>query len=250
MPFWWAIPAAVELGKTLLSKKQSTPNPLSGEYGQYLNRVKKEGKYSPVMQSGIMGKIGAEAGNVAQGQVASIRGNLESRGMGNSVAGVRALASPGLKQQEILADKAADLTTANEESKAAADEKLAGLMGNWRNQRAAEDTANQNRIVSGLGNALSAGVSGYQDEQLFGQAQDFNKGVTELEMLIKSGQWDSDRARELRTQLFGGAGKNPLAKKSAATGDYPYVDPNTYATAGPKQSWQTDGGWYTNPLGY
>jgi hypothetical protein len=215
MPYWWAVPAAVELGKALLTKGQKTPNPMDTEYGQYLAKTSKQGKYSPAEQSAMMGRVGAEAGNVAQGEVARTRGELTYRGFGNSIAGIRALAAPGLKRQEVMAGAADRLTIANEDSKAAAEEKLAGVMGQWRGQRAAENTANQNRIVGGLAGAISAGASGWQDEKLFGEAQDFGKGVNQLQMMIQAGKYDTPEFQDLWGKYFG-TQKNPLLKPAPA----------------------------------
>jgi hypothetical protein len=230
MAFWWAIPAAVELGSALLSKGNKTPNPLDTEYGQYLNKVKKQGKYSPAVQSTVMGRVGAEAGNVAQDEVARTRGELEARGMGNSISGIRALATPGLRTQEVVANAADRLTVANEESKAAADERLAGVMGQYRTQRAAEDTADWNRKVGGIAGALKAGVSGWQDEQLFGEAQDFDKGVNQLQMMIQAGKYDTPEFQDLWRRYFGGGG-NPLLPLKKGT-SYPAYEPSLSPTRG------------------
>jgi len=170
MPLWW-LPAAAQAGSAVLKWGMGRLNkpPTFGKTarGQYLKKTMAEGQYNPAMRSAIVGKTGAAAGQVAQQGTARIRGYLQARGMGNSIAGARALAEPGLEQQRIVSGAARDIEIENEASKARAKEDYGYESTGYSAARREQMTRNNQELIGGL---ASAGV-GYAGARYANQVQ-------------------------------------------------------------------------------
>jgi hypothetical protein len=124
--------------------------------GKYLKETMKTGQYSPEMRSAIVGRTSAAAGQAAQENTARIRGYLQARGMGNSLAGTRALAEPGLEQQRIVGNAARDIEIENEASKARAKEDYGREATGYAQARREQILRNNQELAEEL---LGAGVN-------------------------------------------------------------------------------------------
>ena len=203
---WWMVPA-IGGGNSLLGYVTRKKRPGFGKtpLGQELSRVGKEGMYSPEMRGQIMGQVGSQTGNVAEQTKATLRGYLASRGMDNSVAGVRTLASPDLNRQRIMGDTGANLNIQNEQSKANAKMQYAQARTNWGEQGRQEENAARGQLLGGLGNAGMSAVNGYQG---YTQGLEYNKGIAQVQALMDSGK--TDDAENLLMMLmarYGNAGQ-------------------------------------------
>ena len=197
MALWWA-PAAMQAGSALLkyATAKKPPRFETTAHGLELAKQKTQGIYSPAAESRIMGQAGAKAGAVAQNQKADIMGYLTARGMGNSIAGTRALAEPGLKTQEILADKAASLTAENEASKVkAADEYAQGV--NWyaEARRQAGNQATEG-LIGGLAGAAGSAVSGYEEDKFLN-----GEGMNDFDSLLSDIQTGKASKEEAQLRM-------------------------------------------------
>jgi hypothetical protein len=158
----WAVPAGISLAKSLFSRGRKTRRPT--ELMSYYDRQAREGIYSPTARSVIMGTAGAKMGNFAQQEVADIRGRLSASGMGNSIAGTRALSEPGMMRMRSLGDISRRLTAENEMSKMEGARSLAELQGNYAQARSDDRTNRWNQVVGGIADAASAGYNAYQNK--------------------------------------------------------------------------------------
>ncbi len=132
----------------------------------YYDRMSREGAYSPTARAAIMGTAGSEMGNVAQQQTADIRGRLSANGMGNSIAGVRALSEPGMMRMRSLGDISNRLTAENEMSKTEGMRSLAELQGNYAQARRDDRTNRWNQVVSGIADAAETGYNAFQNKDM------------------------------------------------------------------------------------
>lgn len=160
----WAVPAGISLAKSLFSRGRKTRRPT--ELMSYYDRQAREGIYSPTARSVIMGTAGAEMGNVAQQEVADIRGRLSASGMGNSIAGTRALSEPGMMRMRSLGDISRRLTAENEMSKMEGARSLAELQGNYAQARSDDRTNRWNQVIGGVADAGMSAYNAYQDKDL------------------------------------------------------------------------------------
>jgi hypothetical protein len=154
--------------------------------GKYLNMVSKKGIYTPEAQSEILGKTSATAGNVAESDIATRRGYLEARGMGNSIAGARTLAEPRLNQAATVADKASDITIANEQSKSAAAEEYARARMNYGNEKQNANNEAVSGLVSGLTGAAGTAINSYMG------ARQYQEGMNALKNIDLTKMGDGD----------------------------------------------------------
>ena len=156
----------------------------STSYGKELARISKEGKYSPEAQSSIVGQVGARAGQVAQEQKADMRGYLEARGMGNSIAGAKALSAPDTARMRTVGQTAGNLASENEISKTRAKLDYArARMGYGEQVRSEENTA-RSELIGGLAGAAGSAYSGYVGDQ---NNQNFDTDFQEAQRLMGSG---------------------------------------------------------------
>lgn len=156
------VPAGISLAKSLFSRGRKTRKPT--ELMSYYDRMSREGIYSPTARAAIMGTAGSEMGNVEQQHTADIRGRLSSAGMGNSIAGVRALSEPGMMRMRSLGDISNRLTAENEMSKNEGTRSLAELQGNYAQARSDDRTNRWNQVVSGIAGAAETGFNAYQNK--------------------------------------------------------------------------------------
>lgn len=148
---YWARPKRPTFGKTTL--------------GQYLHKLSQTGKYSPVAMRNIMSGMGRTGGNIAQSTRTGVRGWLTSHGMGDSIAGARALATPGLQHGRTMSDAAERLETENELSKQMAEEALAREGTAWGEARRTEKAGSMQDFFGGLEGAATGGLGAYAGMQ-------------------------------------------------------------------------------------
>ncbi len=84
---------------------------------KYLSNIEQQGMYSPTAESKILGRIGAEGGNVASQERGMLRGMFLTKGMGGSVATTRTLLEPGQNVKKALSVKAGELVQSEEQAK-------------------------------------------------------------------------------------------------------------------------------------
>ena len=163
MPAWWLIPGAIKAGTSiagyLSARRNKIPNFANTQYGQQLKTQGEQGIYSPDTQSKMLSETTRMAGNIASGRIASTRGYLASRGMGTSIAGVRALDQPVQDVQRQVSEQANQLQIANEQSKIAARERYAEMLyeNMLRRKRGAKED-----VGALLGGLAGAGLSAYE----------------------------------------------------------------------------------------
>jgi len=163
MPAWWLYPAATKLaGAGIKYATRRKIKPFSQTpYGRHLKGVQSQGLLSASTRDRILGRVGAEAGNVAQAETTNIKGYLETLGMRRSIASRRLLSKPKLKQMEIVGKKRSELEIANERSKAAAAEKYALLESQTEEAISREKGAAKTALLSGIVDAVGTGAAGY-----------------------------------------------------------------------------------------
>ena len=192
----WAIPAisaGVSALGSFLSNRNRTPKFGSSEYAQYLRGIGKTGIYTPTVRNRILGSISRTAGNTAQQRTSYARGQLESRGMGRSIAGLRLLDRPGREAQYQVAEGAEKIETENELSKVNANESYARAM--WENQQQrAQGATWYERLgqagIAGYGAYMQSrqgGLKNMSQEQLLQWTQQQRDPDTALQMLIQLG---------------------------------------------------------------
>jgi len=159
MAWQYLIPAAIQATGTLLQRNQKVRRP--GEELSYWKQMSKQGIYSPQAKSSMLGTAGREMGNVAQRTTADTRGMLESRGMGRSVAGIRALNEPRMNLMRNLGDFSRNIDAQNEMSKVEGAGQYAGLLDRYNQAKQDVSTQNWNQKVGGLMNAGMMGAQVY-----------------------------------------------------------------------------------------
>jgi hypothetical protein len=170
----FAIPALAQGGAAIasyLSKRnaiRNSPRLENTAYGKELQRQASEGRYSPSAISEMTGKVSRQAGNQANYQSVRTKGNLISRGMGNSIAGQRLLSEPYTAAAETVSDYRGGLETANEASKVSAREKYGQLKYQEQQNRAMAMGDAKAGLWGGLGSAVASGVGSYLSQRQAG----------------------------------------------------------------------------------
>ncbi len=156
----WAIPAAIQAGTALAkyATRKKTPSFEGTKYGKYLRRIGEEGRFSPGERSTMLGQVSSRAGNVAQQERAGIRGYLENRGMGRSIAGTRALNEPGLERMRTVSGATERIELENERSKEAALEEYERARYGSQMQMAGEERQAKSELWGGLAGAAGFGA--------------------------------------------------------------------------------------------
>ncbi len=188
MPLWWlpaAIQGAATLGKYIYDRNKRTPDFSSTAYGRYLKHKSQVGIYPETVKEKILSQIGAEAGNVGQQQRAIIRGQLLSKGMGGSVAGVRMLNEPSQDRMRGIITARKQLEIENEMSKQQAGEQLAMGETQIAEQQRAEKRANVGGLIGGVVSAGTSLAGGYYQQKQFAQEM----GLKKEEMRLKRAEY-------------------------------------------------------------
>ena len=162
MAAWWVLPAVMagQAGLKYLTSRSRTPAFEKTATGKRLSEISETGAISRAEQGGVIGQVASRASNVAQGRRAGIRGYLESRGMGSSVAGARALDAPGRDVQRSVAETTRGLGVANERTKNIAALGLAQGRDRSADIRRSERRQRTSDLIGGLTGALTAGITG------------------------------------------------------------------------------------------
>lgn len=202
MPWW--IPAAIQGGASLAKffTRRKTPGFGDTAYGKELQRQSREGMLNPAARSRIVGRAASTAGNVAQTQKSDIRGYLTARGMGNSIAGTRALAEPDMARMRTVSDTAADVEAQNEISKSQARMTYAQARYQHGEQARTERNAATGELLGGL---AQAGITAYAANRGQTMQTDQNSILAEAQKLMDAG--DEDGALNLLLMYQANYGK-------------------------------------------
>ncbi|MFH1319368.1 MAG: hypothetical protein ABII90_01780 [Bacteroidota bacterium] len=181
-----AIPAGISaIGSGinyLARRKKRTPTFASTEYGKYLRQLAEQGIYNPALRQTMIAGAGRQSGNIASQRIAKSKGYLASRGMGNSVAGARLLAQPGIERQRGIQDYEQNLMIKNEMSKQQARQQLAqGITGaeDIRRQEGKEDIS---QLIGGITGAVGQGVGNYMQLKQLEDLKSYREGMAEAAM--------------------------------------------------------------------
>ena len=142
------------IGKSILNQAFGKPKRFEDTaQGKRLQRISQRGAITPGMRSEEIGDVSRAVGAAGSRQRTALRGQLVSRGLGNSIAGVRAQRQIGTGVQAQIGATARDITRRNEASKIAAKEQLA--IGQTASNQARRDFTRQNILgaVSGVAQA-------------------------------------------------------------------------------------------------
>lgn len=195
MPAPWLVAAGIQAGASVLDylgrRRNRTPSFQKSPYGSYLKQVGEQGAYSTQMRKNILSRTAMEGGNVAGGRKAALRGYLESRNMGGSIAGARLLDTPTRQLQAQVGDAAKELELQNETSKVGAREEYARQSYASDVGRAQESAANWSRLTSGISGAAQTGVQGWMNERRYGGGSASMDDVENyVNLLIADGKYD------------------------------------------------------------
>lgn len=164
------IPAAAQTTTSLLQYflRKKPPRYEETARGKYMMGQSRYGRYSPQARRSILGDVSRATGGVAQQEKASIRGLLTSRGLGDSIAGIRLLSEPEIKRMAILGDVEERLGRESELSKGRAREAFATERTGYGEQRRAGEQQARTSLLSGLTQAGMQGYRGYELGKLAG----------------------------------------------------------------------------------
>ena len=172
MPAWLA-PLAIQTGASVLGylarKKRRTPEFGGTAYGKYLDRIRKEGRYSPIAKSKILGETSRIAGNIEGQERTNIRGYLESIGAGKSISGGKLLSSPSMERLRTVSGEAGRLETQNELSKVTAGEEFARRKTESKMLRGQEEAEDKSNLYGGLAGAGMSAYGAYYQEKAAGK---------------------------------------------------------------------------------
>ena len=199
-----AAQAGMQVGKGLAGwlMRPKIPRAEQTARGRELMRRSRYGAYSPVAQRNILSAAGRAGGAAGQTARADIRGGLVRRGMGDSIAGERLLAEPGLQQARYMAEAGEGLETENELAKTEARSDFAALQDQTDSaRRESRRQGLQSLIGGGLG-AVEAGVDTFMQEKTLGEFEDFNRKYAQIDLLIQAGKYDE--VERLIAELTGG----------------------------------------------
>lgn len=150
---------AGRFASTLLGKRRQR-NFIDTAPGQEVLRRTEEGDLNRAAQREITGEVAATTGQSAQIARSQARGMLAAQGLTGSQVGEKALAAPGIAQQQAIASTSARLGTLNEQSKAQARRELA--LGIGRTQEAQDIGSAQFRrdLISSATSAVAGIIEG------------------------------------------------------------------------------------------
>jgi len=160
----YMIPAAAQTTTSLLQYflRKKPPRYEETARGKYLKGRSRYGKYTPQARRSILGGVSRRTGGVAQQEKASIRGLLTSRGMGDSIAGIRLLSEPEIKRMAIMGEAEERIGIESELSKERAREAFATeKTGYGERFRTGEQQARMS-LMQGLTGAAGQAYQGYQ----------------------------------------------------------------------------------------
>lgn len=128
--------------------------------GQEVLRRTEEGDLNAAAQRQITGEVAATTGQTAQIQRAQIRGRLAAANLTDSATGERALAQPGIQQQQAIASTSERLATENERSKALARRELAAGIGRAQEAQDIESAQFRRDIIGAATSAVTGIIEG------------------------------------------------------------------------------------------
>jgi len=151
------------LGSYAYNRYKNNKRPKFGDsaYGEELQRIGREGKFSGNARNDIVGRTARESANIGQTGKASFAGRLASQGLEGSVAGQRGLNEFDIQRQEDVSRAGQDVELQNEQSKV--DANLSYGQQLLADEQGLSDRHQQNagQLISGLGSAAAQGITGY-----------------------------------------------------------------------------------------
>ena len=165
MPIAPFLPAIFQGGASVASfikaRKNKLPKFENTPLGRRLNALSREGEFTKTARSNIIGQASRRAGDIAGVRTSNIRGYLEARGYGNSIAGVRELGRPGRDQQRSVFEATKNIETRNELSKQRAKTDFARASTQQNNARRLQNRNDFNALVHGLAGAGSQAATAF-----------------------------------------------------------------------------------------
>lgn len=159
-----ALTTAFSSAMQFWARKKPKPFRSTAE-GKYLQEVGREGAISSQTQGIIAGRVGRDAGNVAGQRVSRLRGFLQARGMGGSIAGARLLDQPLQDYQRTVADTRENVTLQNEQTKTNAKMQFAQKSNQYDEVRRQDQNQAIQQFAGGLSSAAQQGFDGYAREK-------------------------------------------------------------------------------------
>lgn len=158
-----AIQTGVSLGRYMVGRRKRPKRWDETAYSKFLKRAMEEGIYTPKAERTILGKVGRETGQAAQREKVTIRGLLESGGIGSrSIAGIRTMAKPERESLRKIGDIAKEIAIENELSKRGFEEKYALGKTEEERGRLLEERRSLGELISGVGQAGGLAYRGYR----------------------------------------------------------------------------------------
>lgn len=146
--------------------RKKMPSFTSSAQAKQLAQIGKEGVYSPTARAGMLSRQAGLLGNQANQRTTSLRGWLESQGMGQSIAGQSLLDSVRAGSTKAIADYSRDIDTENELSKVNALRERAQLADQHRMSKYGYNADARNQLIGGTMNALGSAVGAYAATRL------------------------------------------------------------------------------------
>jgi len=196
------LPAALQAGSSLFdywnkSKRTGPRWYKDTATGQEQLRLSREGKYSPEAIQGIMSRQGSALGRGANRQRVNLRGYLQNRGMGDSIAGAGQLRAIDAGVGEKMGETARNLAIEDEMSKNAARMAYAQGSDAYGAMQRGQQGQRTTDLITGLSGAGTSAAGAYQQGQ---ETDAFEQGMAEYQRAYEAG--DLERARVLLDELL------------------------------------------------
>lgn len=187
------IPAILQGVGTLASRfgRKKMPSFASSAQAKQLAQIGKEGMYSPTARAGMLSRQAGLLGNQANQRITSLRGWLESQGMGQSIAGQSLLDSVRAGSTKAVADYSRDIDTENELSKVNALRERAGLADQHRMAKFGYNADTRNQLIGGTMNTLGSAFGAYGQKLA---DKEFDKYLNAYREALSTGDDDTAKA--------------------------------------------------------
>jgi len=154
LPLIAAAGKAVGAGINYFTRKKR-PKFGKTSYAKRLKERMKTGDISGQERGMVMSRVGQTAGNVANVAKTNFKGNLISRGMEGSVAGLGKMADIDARKMDQLSDTSRSIDVQNIQSKNRAKDTYAQAKTAWKEGRRNEDNAATSELFGGLTGAAT-----------------------------------------------------------------------------------------------
>jgi len=148
------------VASTIFGRRRRRRSFASTAEGQELTRISEEGALNQAAQRGALAETAAVTGNVAQIRQAQTRGRLAAANITGSQAGERALAQPGIQQQEAITAAQRQITQFNQQSQREARLALARGEGQIEEANRLESAQFRGQLAGDIAGAVAGFVEG------------------------------------------------------------------------------------------